>query len=620
LSGDGVVTAQRIVGLLRRVRVPLLLTNDLGAIAVSYGVAGWLRYDQLKYEEFRGTPWRSILLVAVLAALAHLTVAVRGRIYRGRVEVGSVDETAVLSLAAVAGIGIALTVNQLTGGSLIGRSIPVAAGSLALATMVTLRAFWRRFAYALGYVDNGRKRAVIVGAGETAKRLVHAMRGADESDYRPVALVDDDPWMRHRLIDGVAVRGTVADLPAVVLREQAEVVIVAAPSASSEFLSRVDELARSAGVPVKVVPGVAELFSSEVSLRDVRDIDISDLLGRAAVDTDIEEIAASLRGRRVLVTGAGGSIGSELCRQINRWQPAELFMLDRDESALHGVQLTIAGHGLLDTPDVILADIRDADALREVFDNCKPEVVFHAAALKHLPMLEQYPAEGLKTNVLGTINVLEASRRVGVERFVNISTDKAADPTSVLGMTKRVSERLTAAYAQDTGGHYLSVRFGNVLGSRGSVLAAWTEQIARGGPVTVTDPEVTRYFMTIHEACQLVLQAAAIGEVGEALILDMGQPVRIDDVARQLISWSGRPIEVRYTGLRSGEKLDEILIAAGEQDRRPRHPLVSHVRVPPLAPEALTLVGHPLDATEVAGLLREWCRFDPAGTVMRRNA
>ncbi len=262
---------------------------------------------------------------------------------------------------------------------------------------------------------------------------------------------------------------------------------------------------------------------------------------------------------------------------------------------------------MLDSRDVVLANIRDEVALNEIFADRRPEVVFHAAALKHLPLLEQYPAEAMKTNVLGTVNVLRASSAVGVERFVNISTDKAADPSSVLGYSKRVAERLTAAVASDTTGTYLSVRFGNVLGSRGSVLTTFASQVASGGPVTVTHPEVTRYFMTVQEAVQLVIQAAAIGRDGEALVLDMGEPVRIADVARQLIAQSGRDIEIVYTGLREGEKMHEELFSEWESGARPVHPLVSHVKVPEFRVSRVLAAQRDLPRDEMVKQLYEWC-------------
>jgi FlaA1/EpsC-like NDP-sugar epimerase len=289
----------------------------------------------------------------------------------------------------------------------------------------------------------------------------------------------------------------------------------------------------------------------------------------------------------VLVTGAGGSIGAELCRQLHRFGPAEQVLVDHDESALHAVELSLYGRALLDSTETVLADIRDRQVVESIFVEHQPQVVFHAAALKHLTLLERYPYEALRSNVYGTLNVLAAAAAHGTETFVNISTDKAANPTSALGHSKRLAERLTAWYASTTDepARFLSVRFGNVLGSRGSVLHTFAAQIESGGPVTVTDPAVTRFFMTIPEACQLVIQAGALGRGGEALVLDMGEPVKIVDVANRMIAMSGKQVEIVFTGLRPGEKMHEELFADAEQGTRPSHPLISHVDVPPLAPD-----------------------------------
>jgi FlaA1/EpsC-like NDP-sugar epimerase len=396
-------------------------------------------------------------------------------------------------------------------------------------------------------------------------------------------------------------------------RTGAEALVIALPSADAPMVRDISQRAVDAGLAVKVLPPLTDLLSRRVGIRDVRDIDVADLLGRRQIDTNVAEIAGYLTGKRVLVTGAGGSIGAELCRQIAGYCPAELMMLDRDESALHAVQLSMHGEAWLDQREVLLADIRDAEALRALFARRRPEVVFHAAALKHLNMLQQYPAEAWKTNVLGTRNVLEAATTAGVTHFINVSTDKAANPVNVLGSSKRWAERLTATYARCNQGSFLSVRFGNVLGSRGSVLETFAAQIARGGPVTVTDPGVTRYFMTIPEAVQLVIQAGAIGRGGEALVLDMGTPVRIADVATALIAMEERPIDIRYTGLRPGEKLHEDLFGAGEHDSRPVHPLISHVPVPALDPDGLQqLSSQPPDWTAAYDAERG-VRADSAG-------
>ncbi|MDO5079782.1 polysaccharide biosynthesis protein [Buchananella hordeovulneris] len=295
-----------------------------------------------------------------------------------------------------------------------------------------------------------------------------------------------------------------------------------------------------------------------------------------------------IAGKRVLVTGAGGSVGSEICRQVAACEPASLVLLDRDEYALHSLSLSLFDQALLDTPNFVLADIRDADTVREHFLHHRPEVVFHSAALKHQPLLEQYPREAWKTNVLGTANVLAAAQEVDVERFVTISTDKAADPTTYLGHSKHLAERLTAWMGQQQGGKYVSVRFGNVIASRGSAIWTFRHQLLQGVPVTVVHPEASRYFMSISQACSLVLQAAAIGESGEVLVLDMGQPVKIVDLVAHLAKALDVPdYEVVFTGLRPGEKLHEVRIGYHESNDRPRHPMISHVQVPLLDPALL---------------------------------
>jgi FlaA1/EpsC-like NDP-sugar epimerase len=490
------------------------------------------------------------------------------------------------------------------------RSIPAGATLGALVLAAWARAAWRTLQERderTGTAED-TQRTLVIGAGEAGRELVSSMQRDPLRRYVPVGLLDDDPYKRHRRLRGVPVLGTTRDLAKEVARTGATMVVIAIPSASAETVNRLRLAALDAKAAVKVLPSTTQLLTDSVGIRDLRDVNITDVLGRNQLDTDIAAIADYLTGQKVLVTGAGGSIGSELCRQIYRFQPAELMMLDRDESALHSVQLSIHGRALLDSDDVILCDIRDEEAVRSVFLTRRPDVVFHAAALKHLPMLEQYPAEAVKTNVVGTRTVLEAADLVGVDKFVNISTDKAANPSSVLGYSKRVAERLTAAQAQAADGTYLSVRFGNVLGSRGSVLSSFARQIAAGGPITVTHPDVSRFFMTIEEACQLVIQAAAIGGPGEALVLDMGEPVRIVDVAHQLIEQSGTPVRIEFTGLREGEKLHEELFGPGEpRDVRPRHPLVSHVPVPPISDGDVIALTRPSRPDDVRRALLATC-------------
>lgn len=428
------------------------------------------------------------------------------------------------------------------------------------------------------------EKIIIFGAGSAGTQLVHRLVGQHDAQYRPVALLDDDPAKRDQRIQGIPVLGGRDQMAAVAADTGAKVLVIAIARASGHVISTLTDMAGHCGLAPKVIPSVEELISGGARLEGVRDPRIRDLLGRRRLEADTDAIARQFAGKRILVTGAGGSIGSELCRQLHRLRPAKLTMLDRDESALHEVQLSLHGRALLDSDEVVLADIRDPDRTRQVFGQFQPQIVFHAAALKHLPLLEQYPAEALKSNVWGTQTVLNAAIACGVSSFVNISTDKAADPVSVLGYSKRVGERLTADAARRAPGVYLSVRFGNVLGSRGSVLTSLCAQVAAGGPVTVTHPKVSRYFMTTDEAVQLVLQAAVIGRDGEVLVLDMGEPILIADIAHRLVTETVREIDIVYTGLRPGEKLAESTLGRDEPDERPFHPLIRHVPVAPLDP------------------------------------
>ena len=387
-------------------------------------------------------------------------------------------------------------------------------------------------------------------------------------------------------------------------RFDAEMLLVALPSADANLVRELIDLSMPAGLEVRVLPSVQELLGEAVRVADIRMPDERDFLGRHQVETDLGEIAGYIEGRIVAVTGAGGSIGSELCRQLSVLNPAELIMIDRDESAIHAVQLSLEGRALLDSPNLVLLDIRDRQRVKQLFCERRPDVVFHAAALKHLPLLEAHPVEALKSNVWGTLSVLEASAAAGVTTFINISTDKAANPCSVLGYSKRAAEGLTSWMSSRVSGSYLSVRFGNVLGSRGSVLTAFRAQIDHGGPLTVTHPDVTRFFMTIEEAVQLVVQAGAIGGPGEVLVLDMGDPVRIADVARRLASGAHSPIEIEFTGLRPGEKMHEELFGDGEVRRSSEHVLIDSVMAPPLDPALVRDLDPTVSGPAVTAMLR----------------
>ncbi len=551
------------------------------------------------------------LLILPAAIAAHLVAGWVTGLYAGRWRVGSFDEVAALARATAIATALLASIDALSGDPrLVPLAAPIGGGIVALVLMGAVRyAIRADYERARRPTAADAARVLVFGAGEGGEQVVTAMLRDPTSPYLPVALLDDDPSRQRLSIMGVRVVGNRHDVARAAREHDASLLLIAIPRAGRMLVTELTDCAREAGLSVKVLPSNRELLDGTVRVTDIRDLTLSDLLGRREIQTEVESIAGYLTGKRVLVTGAGGSIGSELCRQIRRFAPAELMMLDRDESALHGVQLSIEQRALLDDGDVcslLLADIRDTPTIAEIFRTRAPQVVFHAAALKHLSLLERFPLEALRTNVFATLELLDLARKAGVERFVNVSTDKAADPTSVLGYTKRISERLTAHVAGDADGVFLSVRFGNVLGSRGSVLDTFQAQLACGGPITVTHPEVTRFFMTTAEAVELLIQAGGIGGPGEVLVLDMGEPVRIADVARRLAELTQPDVEVVYTGLRPGEKLDEVLFGADEVDRRPNHPLIAQVPVPPLAPSALAgaHAAHAMDAAVAIRVLR----------------
>ncbi len=560
--------------------------------------------------------------VSLWAGVAGICAVVAGcgliaGLYRGRYLRGSSDEVMGVALAVcLTACGLAVTSSALVAGQ---RALPeTVLGGAALA-MVAM--FGARYTVSAARLRTRRPastavKIIVFGAGDAGAQLIHRLTTQAGAAYRPVAILDDDPLKRRLRIHGVPVLGGRDQLAKVAASTGAGVLVIAIAGRSGSIVHDLTQAAEGCGLVPKVIPSVSELLTGGARIEGVRDPRISDLLGRRAATTDVASVREHVAGKRVLVTGAGGSIGAELCRQLHRLDPAELIMLDRDESALHAVQLALSGRALLDSDETVLADIRDQRRVREVFARFRPDIVFHAAALKHLPLLERSPAEALKSNVWGTLTVLEAAADHGVRSFVNISTDKAANPVSVLGYSKRISERLTAYMSARTGGAYLSVRFGNVLGSRGSVLTALSAQVAVGGPVTVTHPDVSRYFMIVDEAVHLVLQAAAIGRGGEVLVLDMGEPVRIADMARRLAAGAGREVDIVFTGLRPGEKLTEERLGQGETDHRPCHRLISQVPVRPLSPGEVAGLDPDADAVSLCRVMARLA-YDPSpdGTV-----
>lgn len=580
---------------------------DALALAIALLIATLLRHDG-HLQWLNGT---GLMELSLVAALVHTAAGIQFGLYTGRWSYGCFEEILALAKTAAVTTPIVFVLDTLLG-RLVPRSAIIGAGLIGLVLAAGIR-------YAVRLLHDQRlrpnpepgTRVVVMGAGEGATQVIRAMLRSPSSPYVPVALLDDDPAKRALQIMGVPMAGNRHAMAEVVRRLRADTVVIAIPSADARLIRGLTDLAAPLNVDVKVVPRVVELFGRTVRVEDIRPVSHADLLGRREITIDLAAVAGCLEGRRVLVTGAGGSIGSELCRQVAQFNPARLVMLDRDESGLHAVQLSLDGRGMLDDRNLVVADIRDQQRLDEVFAEHKPQVVFHAAALKHLPLLEMHPSEALKTNIIGTYQILQTAIRHNVDRLVNISTDKAADPCSVLGYSKRITERLTAAADASAPGTYTSVRFGNVLGSRGSVLTAFAAQVEAGGPITVTDPEVNRYFMTVQEAVRLVVQAGALDSHGEVLVLDMGEPVRIADVAKRIAASAGQHIQIVYTGLRPGEKLAEVLLGPGEPDHRPNHPLISQAPVPPLDGAVLSLMDPSAPRADLIAVLR-WLAESPA--------
>ena len=547
--------------------------------------------------------FRLVLVYAGAAMAAQFGLGYVSKLYRGRHSVASFEEATMLAII-VAAIGLVLAVLfAIWGPESYPRVMTFTVPFAALVLMAAGRFVFRAVTRAVR-PDVDREQVIVYGAGNAGEQFSRLILGDPDAPFEIVGFIDDDPGKRNLHLSGAKVLGGRSRLVTEAQERGVGTVVLAIPTASRELKREISALADDAGLRVLMMPSTRDIVSGRASVTNLHELDVTDLLGRAQIQTNLGEIADYLSGKVVLVTGAGGSIGSELARQVHRFGPEELVMLDRDESGLHGTQLSIFNQGLLDTPNMVLCDIRDVEALDKVFADHRPDVIFHAAALKHLPMLEQYPVEGWKTNTLGTLNVLQAAEKYGVERFVNISTDKAADATSVLGKTKRIAEELTAFFAKKTGHTWLSVRFGNVLGSRGSMLHTFTKQIEAGGPLTVTHPEITRYFMTIPEACELTIQAGAIGRPADVLVLDMGEPVRILDVAKGLIARSGKDIKIVFTGLRPNEKLHEVLFSDDEERTTTSHELVSRVQVPPLNPERLAEVD-PADPASMERLTQQ---------------
>ncbi len=553
-----------VLARLRPHRVPLSLAVDAAVIVACWNITYLFRLGFERWLSAR--PWYDGYVLAGVVA-AYLLAFAALRMPQSLWRFSGFGEVKRLTLACLgAGVLAALVVMGLGL-----RAVPRAV--LALHPIVTLMGVCVvRIAYRMVYehararITGGgqeQRRAIVMGAGAAARML---LAGIHEQGWTVIGLLDDDPAKRRTRIGATPVLGPLEAVRDKAVRGAATHLIVALPSATPEQRRRALELAGSTGLPVLTVPTVDELREGRSRIERLRDIEPEDLLGRAPVQLDEAGIGETLRGKVVLITGAGGSIGSELCRQVARYQPARLVLYEQSEFNLYSIEQELShSHPALPLARLI-GDVKDLPQLRATFAEWRPQVVFHAAAYKHVPLMEDHNAlAALRNNTLGTWQAALAAAEQGVERFVLISTDKAVNPTNVMGATKRAAEMALLSLAREhPATRFMAVRFGNVLGSSGSVIPKFKEQIARGGPVTVTHPDIIRYFMTIPEAARLVLQAAAIGESGQVLVLDMGEPVKIVDLARDLIRLAGHTLEeipIVFSGLRPGEKLYEELLA-----------------------------------------------------------
>ncbi len=565
---------------LQRVGARLLVfLHDMLMIPAAWGLAYWMRFN-LAYvpPEFIDEAINTLPLVVMVLGSVYWAFG----LYRGVWRFASLNDLTQILRAVLVGTTLLLfllfALNRM---AFIPRSLPVLFVIFQLLLLAGPRLLYRRLKdRRLDF--SGGDRVLIVGAGRSGEMLARDLLRDRHCGYVPVAFVDDKPRRQGGLMHGIPIRGTTADIPRLVDRCGIDLILLAVPSASAPQMRRLVELCESAGRPFRTVPQTRELMAGRVAVNQLRPVSIEDLLGRDQVTLDWEGIQRGLEGRVVLVSGAGGSIGSELCRQLRRCRPRKLILVDHAEFNLYRIETELAE--CADPPSLSrhLADVTNAGAIGGLFERLRPDVVFHAAAYKHVPMLEDQGLAALHNNVIGTLVVASAADAWGCERFVLISTDKAVNPSNVMGASKRFAELVCQNVQTRSRCRFMTVRFGNVLGSAGSVVPRFQRQIERGGPVTVTHPDIERFFMTIPEACQLIMQAAVIGEGGETFVLDMGQPVKIRYLAEQMIRLSGREpgreVQIEYTGLRPGEKLFEELFYQTEDLVDTPHPRIQVAR------------------------------------------
>ena len=591
-------------------RTLVAVLHESLAAAAAWLLAYWLRFNLDLPRDFLDYALVHLGWVVPLQAMVFW----RFGLYRGIWRFASLNDLKRIVLAvAVATLLITLVLVMTRPAAIVPRSVLVLDPLLLVVLMggnrLAYRA-WKEHRMSLALLTN-RQPLLVLGAGSAAEGLIRELGKSRE--WRVVGLLDDAPRKQGRDIHGVPVLGRLEDVASLARKREANHAVVAMPGASHGDRKRAAELCTAAGLTVLTVPAFEDLVSGRVALSSLRKIELDDLLGRDPVTLDESGLSQLIRDRTVLVTGAGGSIGSELARQVLRYAPRKLVLLDHGELALYQIEQEFAAKSA--PCEFVIGDVKDTAIMEAVMAAHRPALVLHAAAYKHVPLMENANAwAAVKNNVLGTLVTARAARANGVEKFVMVSTDKAVNPTNVMGASKRLAEQVCQSL-QDGTTRFVSVRFGNVLGSSGSVIPKFRAQIEAGGPVTVTHPEITRYFMSIPEACQLVLQAGFMGEGGEIFVLDMGQPVRIDDLARQMIVLSGHTeeeIPIRYTGLRPGEKLYEELLADEESSLPTPHPKLRIARARLVEAGLLEWLAawlaapEPRTETEVKATLRRW--------------
>lgn len=556
-------------------RIFMMIGLDISLINLSVLLAYLMRFVKslpTGYIEFY------IINMAVWVTITKLIVFYVMGLYRPIWKYAGLDDIITVFIAVCAANGIIIVAIYLLGLTQVPRSIYLIATLLDFIFILGSRFSKRILNRFINkdisfYHQNKTKKVMIVGAGEAGGLLIQELRNYPKRGLLPVCIVDDNPIKKGRRVNGVPIVGNIYDIPYLVISKRIEKIIIAIPSIKKEALNNIIAQCKKTNCEVKILPFINQIQSlkgdiSSILLKRMRDIDIEDLLGRDTINLDNKDMDKYIKDKIVMITGGGGSIGSELCRQIAKYEPKQLIILDIYENNVYDIQNELKLKFPALQIKALIASVREKETIFSIFEKYKPNVVFHAAAHKHVPLMEDSPKEAIKNNVFGAFNVVQAAHKYNVERFVQISTDKAVNPTNVMGASKRLCEMITQTYAKKSSTRFVAVRFGNVLGSNGSVIPVFKRQIADGGPITVTHPDIIRYFMTIPEAVQLVLEAGGMANGGEIFVLDMGEPVKIDKLARDLIKLSGfepdEDIKIIYTGLRPGEKLYEELLMAEE--------------------------------------------------------